>query len=454
MNTLYQKIFKFIKNNELIKKGDKLLLAFSGGADSVFTFSFLRKHLNYLGISLGAAHLHHHLRGEEAENDRQFCRKLCREYNIPFYTEDLDVKSFAEENKLSKEEAARFLRYQKLSEICVRYGFDKIVTAHNQNDNTETILLNLIKGTGFDGLTGIPVKRDNIIRPILCVSREEIEKYLKANELDYRTDSTNESNEYYRNFLRNRILPLLKENINPSLDKSIFQTSSILSKLKNIIDEKTVLAIKKYVTENENRLKIDLEFFEEYDIGIFGEILKKKVNEKFGEEFDYNDFEIVLELNQKQVGKYVEISDKVVAVRERNSILIKPKETESFEPVELKIGDKFSSPEFEILIDHANAQNINYSNSNKIEFIDGNEIEGNFILRRWEWGDKFFPLGLKTGKKVSDFLNEQKVPAYRKKQQLVLTNRNNIVWIVGLRIDDKYKVSNETKKLLKLEFRS
>jgi tRNA(Ile)-lysidine synthase len=453
MNTLYQKIFKFIKSNELIVPGDKLLLALSGGADSVFVFHFLHDNADYINISFGAVYIHHHLRGREADEDREFCRNLCEKYNIPFFTDDLDVVGFAKENRLSIEEAARELRYKKLSEICYENGFDKIVAAHNQSDNTETILLNLVKGTGLDGLTGIPVKRENIIRPILSISREEIENYLSEHNIEYRIDSTNESSEYQRNFLRNEILPSIKRKLNPSLDNSIFNTTQILTNLKKVIDNQTAEAISKYVKIEKDFFEIDLTIFKEYDEAIFGEILKTKVSGLFQEEFNYNDFEIVSGLKNKQVGKYVEISENVIAVRERDTILIKKREEDEFNPVTIKIEESFNSEKFELRIDYADSDEVNYSNFDSTEFIDANKIKDNFILRRWTIGDKFYPLGMRSAKKVSDFLNEQKVPANKKKKQLVLVNRNNIVWVVGLRIDNRFKVTDQTNSILKLSLR-
>ena len=215
MKKIDEKIIRFIEEQELIELGDKILVALSGGPDSVFLLHFLLKYRKKYGIEIGAMHVNHMIRGEEANKDEKFCRKLCLKLGVDYHTVKRNVPSFAKTNKISIEEAAREIRYKELTKIQKNFFYDKIATAHNCSDNAETVFLNLIKGTGLKGLSGIPIRRENIIRPILSISKDEILEYLKKNKVEYLIDKTNLSNIYERNFVRNEIFPQIKKYLNP-----------------------------------------------------------------------------------------------------------------------------------------------------------------------------------------------------------------------------------------------
>ncbi|MCL4278907.1 MAG: tRNA lysidine(34) synthetase TilS, partial [Ignavibacteriaceae bacterium] len=219
IKTIEQKALKFIDENHLIDFGDKILVALSGGADSVFLLSFLLKFKKRFRIKLAAFHLNHKLRGKSADDDEKFCKDFCSENNVPFVSVSNEVKANAKKSKLSIEEAARKIRYQELQKAATKLGCNKIATAHNSSDNVETILLNLFKGAGLKGLSGIPVKRENIIRPILSLTSDEIRKYLVQNKIHFRIDESNLKSDYERNFLRNKIIPELKKRLNPQLEE-------------------------------------------------------------------------------------------------------------------------------------------------------------------------------------------------------------------------------------------
>ena len=231
--TTEQKVIKFIAAQNLNEPNDKILVALSGGADSVFLLYFFHKFQKLFKISIAAAHINHSLRGREANEDQEFSRKLCETLGVPFFTKRVYVKSYAKKNGLSIEEAARNLRYASLNKIAKKISADKIATAHNIDDNAETVLFNLARGTGISGMSGIPIKRDNIIRPILILGKTEIINYLKNKNITFQIDSTNLDNSFRRNFIRNQIIPSIRENINPAFSASVFRSEEHTSELQS-----------------------------------------------------------------------------------------------------------------------------------------------------------------------------------------------------------------------------
>lgn len=451
MKRTEQKIINFIEQNGLINAGDKILIALSGGPDSVFALHFLLKYRRKFGIDLFAVHFNHQLRGKESDADELFCEKVCETLAVPFYSCSLDVKGFAKANKFSIEEAARNLRYKNLDELAHEFDCTKIVTAHNQNDNTETVLLNILSGTGISGFSGIPVQRGNIIRPLLCITKEEILEYLKKNRIPFRIDSSNLSDDFKRNYLRNQIIPKLKEQINPVLDSAVFRSSKSIASFLAHVRKKVTGLEKKYVVDQEDKTSISLKLFDEADENTAGEVLKKILRTNFSHEFGYNDFEKILSLKEKQKGKSIQISKNVIAERESDAVVIRKKEKagKSFSS-KVKIGKVLVFNGKEFGIDKSELPEVNLKHPANIEYIDASEVSNIFILRKWKDGDKFIPLGMKGTKKISDFLTDQKVLSAEKKNQLVLLNRNKIVWVVGLRIDERFKITKGTKEVYKL----
>lgn len=445
-----QKVIGFIKHRQLINEGDKLLVAFSGGPDSVFLLYFLNKYKKKYKIEITTVHFNHNLRGKESDSDELFCEEFCEKLNIPFYSAQLDVKGYAKQNKISIEEAARKLRYKNLKEICLDFDCDKITTAHNLNDNTETVLLNFLSGGGYTSLSGIPVKRENIIRPILSVKKEEIVEYLNSNKIPFRIDSSNLKNDFKRNFLRNRIIPQLKGKINPSLDEAVFRSSKHLEDSISFIDQQITNAIPKFVEVKKGILRINLSLFESNSKWFCGEILKKVLRDSFNHDFDNDDFNKISSLMNLQKGKSVQLTSTLIATRESKLISIEHEEEKKLEEFEIRVGQKIKFGNKFLSIKPVSKNQISYSNKGNIEFISADKLNDMFIFRKWKEGDKFIPLGMKNEKKISDFLTDCKIETIERKNRFILTNENNIVWVAGLRIDDRYKITSKTKKIYKI----
>jgi tRNA(Ile)-lysidine synthase len=454
MKKIEQKVLKFIDEKNLIEPGDKVLIGFSGGPDSVFLLYFLKKYSRKLKISIGALHINHLLRGKEADKDELFCKKFCKEFSIPFFSKRINVKGIASKEKISFEEAGRIIRYKEYEEILVNEGFNKIATAHNADENVETVLLNLIKGAGLKGISGIPPIREKIIRPILILSKREILDYLNHFQIKYRTDLSNLTDDAERNFLRNQVIPLIKERLNPSLSNTLLKSSEIFRNINNIIKKKIDKSSEKIFSKNKNQLSISINELKKIEIEYRSEILRKIFSEESKIQISYDDCLKILSLINKQAGKSIQLFGNLKVTKERNELIVqKVNDKKDFEPIFVKTGSTINLNGKKLSIkpvkETRTIKKI-FSLNRNLEFINGDNISRDFLLREWKSGDRFFPFGMKGSKKISDFLNEQKIPSFEKKEHFVLLNENKIVWVIGLRLDNRFKITPETKKVYQL----
>ena len=452
LKSIEQKVLKFILDKNLISENDRVLIALSGGPDSVFLLEFLLKYKRRFKIELAAFHLNHKLRGKEADKDEKFCKEFVAAKKIPFFSAVKNVKLFARRKRISIEEAGRELRYNEVNKIAKRNGYTKIATAHNADDNTETILLNFVKGAGLKGLSGIPEKREKVIRPVLTLSKEEILGYLQKKKIEYRTDSSNLENDYQRNFLRNEIIPLIKKKLNPQFDAALLRTSEIMQSVSSFVNEQIQHVIEETTVRKQKKLIIDLKKLKGFDYRLHATFFRTAVKKYLKMELDGKNINDLENLLNKQTGKKVAFTNGLQAVKERNSIIIyfEKLKKDNVKQIQLSVGEKKSISDKVISVREINGTKVRLGKSRNREYITADKIKGSLTLRRWTNGDRFYPLGMKHSKKVSDFLNEQKIESNRKKEQLVLTNYEKIVWIVGIRIDERYKLTDKTKKVLEL----
>ncbi len=451
MNRIEQNFLRFIDENKLISKHDKLLVALSGGPDSVFLLHLLLKFKNRFNIEIAAIHINHMIRGKAANEDEDFCRKLSLNLNMQIHVVKRDVKSFARKNKFSLEEAGRKIRYSEFEKVLKKISFNKIATAHNSSDNSETVLLNLIKGTGLKGISGIPIIRGNIIRPILNFSKEEILQYLNDNGIKFRTDESNLSVDFERNYLRLNIIPLIKEKLNPDFDKSILNSSTSFRNISSFIDKNLSNELKLIAEYKEGQLLISIKKIAGASEEIKSYLLKLAVENNFSVQLTFADYRSIVSLIKKETGKKVNLSNSLTAFKEKDFIIIfKGSKTKELKP--LTVNEEHSVKVDEKIISIKRKENVpvKFSGSRLKEYISADKLSENYIIRRWKNGDKFYPLGLRGTKKVSDFLNEQKISSLKRREQLVLTNRGQIVWVIGLRLDERFKINNKTQKVVEL----
>jgi tRNA(Ile)-lysidine synthase len=450
--TIEQKALKFIDENHLTEKDDKILVALSGGADSIFLLSFLIKFKKRFGIEIAGFHLNHKLRGKTAVEDEKFCSDFCSKNKIEFISVKKDVKSYAKKLKVSIEEAGREIRYNELNKAAEKIGCTKIATAHNSSDNVETILLNFIKGAGIKGLAGIPVRRDNIIRPILCLTSGEIRQYLKKNKISFRVDESNLDSDYERNFLRNEIIPKLKHRLNPRVEEKINNTSKIISEI-NLFVEKRVEQLSHEAVKLEGKaLRINTKTVSKLDRSFLSIFLKSVIENSINIELSSENIYAIVDLVNSQVGRAVHLKENIIASKERNELIIGRKSSVKSDKYshKIKIGQRLNVDGKIISISEVNQKMFKFTSNKSVEFISADLLSNVFEIRRWKDGDKFQPIGMKGTKKISDFLSDEKISSIKKKEHLVLTNSGKIIWVIGLRIDERFKVTSETKKILKL----
>ncbi|MGE5497913.1 MAG: tRNA lysidine(34) synthetase TilS, partial [Syntrophothermus sp.] len=400
IKTIEQKVISFADEFRLIAEGSRILVALSGGPDSVFALKFLHKYEKRFKIQLGAAHINHSLRGEDSDRDEQFCHELAEKLGIHFYSRRVDVLTYAHKNKLSVEEAARILRYNVLEELAETDKYDKIVTAHNMNDNTETVLLNLIKGTGLKGISGIPPERGKIIRPFLSLKKEEILQYLHDTGTEYRIDESNKKNDYERNFIRNILLPSIKDNLNPSAEQNIFNSSVNFRNIQSFLDAEIDEAVKKTAETRGHQVILSIEKLNGLHPSLLGEIVKKLITETFSGEFEYKDLSIIKSLLANQPGRSAELGRGIMVYRERDSLLFMLKENENeCSRASLKIGESAELCGRTLRITEVRHRPETGQSSRLNEYICADSLGDEFVFRIWQPGDKFIPLGMSGFKK-------------------------------------------------------
>lgn len=435
------RIESFIVSQRLFSKSDKLLLGVSGGADSV---AMLRVLLS-LGYSCQVIHCNFHLRGSESDRDEKFVRDLCLDKGVQFSLVNFDTGRYASDRSISVEMAARELRYKAFEERRKALGASVIAVAHHKDDSVETVLINLVRGTGLRGLTGIKPINGNVVRPLLCLSRIEITGYLEEIGQSYVTDSTNLEDDYVRNRIRNCILPCFRE-INPSVDSCVFQTSRNISgalKIYNDALEKSKGRILKM--ENDvlfisiNRLKRE----------ISPETMLFEILYPLG--FNPSRIEDVWKSLDKEPGKLF-YSDRYVLLKDRNDIIVRlirnnylDKDWERVVPE--RGGDISISDDIELhvrVVEDISA----ISKDKNIATLDADLAVPPVIVRKWRSGDRFSPYGMSGFKSVSDYLTDRKFDLFEKENQLLVCDSNGIMWLVGERVDNRYRVTEQTKRVL------
>jgi len=445
-DTLFLKFTKFCTDQKFLAQGDKILVALSGGADSVLLLHFLLKLKSRLDLQLVAVHLNHQLRGEESVRDRDFCIGLCNSLNVELVVRELPVKEYSTGYKISIEMAARELRYQSLKTLLKELNFDKIATGHNLDDNAETVILNMIKGKGLTAVSGIPVKRDNLIRPLLCISKKEIIKYLDTIKSGFVTDSSNFDSIYQRNLIRNEIFPLF-EKINPHAGEALFRFSEMMHSLPA-----SIIATEPVTSSQDGKiLVIDLAAVKKSnEFNLYNELSIRFI-ELFSLNLKFENFYSLKKLFGAQSGKKISLGYNLTAVRTRDKVLVSTSNEEILSEIDLNPGSTVEFGNFRISCHLCEIGDYKVFESGSVEFIDSDKIAGSLSVRPPKKGEWFLPINGKGKRKVSDFFNDIKLEPSKKWNHPIVSSGDQIVWICGFRLDDRFKVTNETKRIYKLE---
>ena len=429
------KFQKHLSENLPFLKEKKLLLAISGGIDSI-VLAHLLKHSDY-DISL--AHCNFNLRGSESDEDEQFIKKFASENNLNLFVTHFDTERFAKDNKLSIQVAARQLRYIWFHQLLEENQLHFILTAHHLDDNLETFLINFTRGTGLEGLTGIPVQNDKIVRPLLNFSRQEIENFASENKIEWREDSSNSSDKYLRNKLRHDIVPILKS-LNPSFLNSFQDTLNHLQQSKSLAEDASVLVYKQVVTEKENQKffrLFDLKRLPNYEAYLF----------EWLQPFGFTAWKDISNLTEAQSGKFI-LSDKYRLLKDRDFLILESIPVGDFTVYE--IGED-SEIDFPIKLKTETVASSEKQTISTEIYVNKEKLKFPLHIRKWREGDYFCPAGIDGKKKVSKYFKDEKLSLSEKEDTWLLLSENEIVWIIGKRQDRRFYIENTTTPVLKIE---
>lgn len=441
---MLDKIHNILEKNN-ISKEDKILCAVSGGIDSSVML-YVLKLLNYPCI---VVHCNFQLRGEEANGDEFFVKSLAENYSLPFDFIRFDTYSYAKKKQLSIQVAARNLRYEWFYHIAEKYNCKYIAVAHNSDDQIETALTNLIRGTGIRGLTAMSILNKKILRPLLSSSRAEIENFAMLNNIKFRTDSTNLTTKYSRNKIRLEIIPLMAE-INSSVKSNIIKSIGYLKDTEKIFFNYVNKAKKSCLCYNDEKIFINIDNlnkFEPVETILYEILISENIPNKIANEAVF--------LLESQTGKKIifeeNFSIKFEIIRNRNFLIINKNFSENkiYFQEEIYTLDELSS--LKIFYEIKKSSEIKINSSPNFAYLDYDKLKFPLIIRSWQFGDRFMPLGMNFFKKLSDFFVDRKFSQMDKDNILILLSNNNIVWIIGHRIDERYKITDKTTKALILE---
>ena len=439
---MISKFKAFIEKERLFSKEDNILLAVSGGVDSIIMCDLFYKS----GLKFGIAHCNFALRDNESDQDEDFVRILAKKYSVPFFKVKFETEKYALKEGISTQMAARKLRYDWFEDIRKQNNFNFISVAHHIDDSIETYFINLIRGTGISGLKGISAKNNLIIRPLLFASRSDILNYCSENKLKFREDISNKSDKYLRNNIRLNIIPKLK-NLNPKISQTIIKDMEHFKEMAHIYEEAIEIKRKNIVDSIENNcFKIDINALKKLDP------IKTYMFE-FLSPYNFNITvieNIIASFDQTSGKKFFSSTHQII--KNREELLIIPLKNE--QAIELLISDQLDYIQSPIQLKITReefSEVFKIPKSSKLACLDQEKLVFPLILRKWKIGDSFYPLGMKTRKKLSDFFVDLKLSLNQKEDVYVMESEREIFWVVGFRIDNRFKITENTKKIYLIE---
>jgi len=458
MQSLPEKLLHYNQKHSLFAENDTILVALSGGIDSIVLLHVLLFIRRDLQITITAAHLNHQLRGAEADGDEKFVRDICEKKGIPLVTQRCDVRSWCRDHKLSLETGARECRYRFLQQTAEEMtGSVRIATAHNANDNAETILDHIMRGSGTKGLRGILPKRDIYIRPLLFASRQDIEHYADEHNLDYRVDSTNTDTRYRRNRIRHTLLPLLGREFNPQIISSLNRLGASMTEVEEFLAGETVNRLRNCLKfKDEHKIILDIDAYLAY-FNVLQKGILAHAFELLGTEpgiLDYVLYEKLSRVIQNRRSGVTVPATAQINITIYGNELVFWRQNDEWRPVQIPVkpGNYSVGNNYIFEINEAEKP-LNFQNKAcDTEWIDADKIVEPLILRSVLAGDRFYPVNCHGSKKVSDYFIDEKIPVYERRQIPLLVCNSGIVWLAGKRLDDRFKVTANTQRVYQIRF--
>lgn len=438
---MVENLKRYIEENQLFDETHKVLVAVSGGIDSMVLLHMLRK----AGYAVSVAHCNFNLRGQESDGDEAFVKNYCQKEKLTLHNETFNTADVADETGESIQMAARRLRYTWFDALCITHGYSAVATAHHANDVAETFFVNLSRGTGLAGLTGIKPKHGNVVRPLLFAQRADIEAYAIANKISWRDDSSNQSVKYRRNRIRHEVIPVFNQ-INPAFNKSIITTIQRLEQANTLLKNYMATQLADVMAETGSRIFVSIDKLKELkplSLYLF------EIVHSYGFNAEQVD-ELEQALGKTPGARFYSTSHELI--RDREFLIIQPKEEKHYKhysidaelnttylPVKLK-AQKIAA-----------ADKLHLVNPPTVALLDMAKLAFPLTLRKPQQGDKFKPFGMQTHKLLSDFFKDSKLSAAKKEDAWVLVSGHDIIWVVGYRIDDRFAVKPTTSSVLRLE---
>ena len=442
-NRLLEHFERYNARHALFSHDDKILLTVSGGVDSMVMLALFVE----AGYNIGVAHCNFSLRGAESDEDEATVTAEAAKYGVPFYNKRFDTQAEMERTGESMEMAARRLRYEWFEQLCEEHGYTTIAIAHHIDDSIETFFINLLRGTGLRGLTGITRQRGNIVRPLLFAERKEILEYAVAHKIPYREDSSNRSTKYLRNKIRLGLLPMIRE-INPRFTSIMRGNLYRLSDAQRFI-EAGIAKIKEQVLESCNGIdRIHTSLIEPHFPQEF--VIYEILNSVYGFKGDVVD-ELYKALVSGSSGKRFYAREHMACIDRSDIVISAIADDDPCQTLVEREAIRSYCGNSVLYYEHTDIDNVSgYNAPQEIAYLDEQKLSYPLTLRRWQEGDSFIPFGMMGRKNVSDFLTDRKMSVVEKSRQFVLVSGEDIVWVVGCRIDDRYRVTNRTEDILKI----
>lgn len=433
---------QYINDHHLFGPQDKVLLAVSGGMDSV---AMLQCFKEAQVCDFGVAHCNFGLREEDSDADEAFVKKLAKKAKASFHSHAFETTAFAAQEKISIQMAARQLRYAWFKQVMEDHDYDYLATAHHRNDVLETVLFNLTKGTGIAGLHGIKNKTGKIIRPMLFADKEDILDFIARKNLAWREDSSNASVKYARNLIRHEVIPVLKK-VNPDLEHTFQHTVDRIAQVEEVFLERVAQIAKKAFRKAEGNLYIDLQVLKDEQVN---PIFLYELIKAYG--FNFTQASDLYERLFQGAGKLFDSPTHRLNI-DREALIISSRDLSDFIPASIfKDQKEYQGRELHLRFSTQEVEEFKIPNNKKIAALDLDKLKFPLGIRKWHRGDHFFPLGMKKKKKLSDFMIDEKIPLNLKERVLLLTSGEAIVWVIGHRIDDRFKITEATKHVFKAQ---